>query len=226
MSIDIISIVNAIPDRQPASVNLTDPSGSNMQVTCVFKESEAPGFFLLFPPGAMPEHIEKDWRCILSSRNTAGESVTFKAKIIQVQNNRVIELVALKIIRPEDLREYFRVNLKTKVSVFYDPENEDSKEQGFELDGETVDISQTGVLTILPNECRIKKPVMIELNLPNPVEVIICSGYVIRSKRITKSRWLTAFHFDNISSNSREIIAKNCFAEQRRQLRENIQTAG
>ena len=168
MSTDIISIVNTIPDRQSASVTLTDPAGSNMQVSCVFKESEAPGFFLLFSPGAMPEGIEKDWRCIFSSHSASGEAVTFKAKIIQVQNNRVIELEAQKALRPEDLREYFRINLKTKVSVFYDPANDNSEEQPFELDGETVDISQTGVLTILPNECRIKKSVMIELNLPNP----------------------------------------------------------
>ncbi len=226
MSTDIISIVSTIPDRQPVSVTLTDPDGRNRKVRCVFKESEAPGFFLLFSPGAMPEDIEEDWRCIVSSRTSSGEAVTFKAKIIQVQNTRVIELEGQKTLRPEDLREYFRVNLKSKVSVFYDPANGDPKEEPFELDGETVDISESGVLTILSNECRIKKSIMIELNLPNPNQVVICSGSVIRSKRITKSRWLTAFHFENISTHSREIIAKNCFSEQRRQLRENIRTAG
>ena len=93
--------------------------------------------------------------------------------------------------------------------------------------GETVDISQTGILTILTDECRAKKPVLIiELNLPNPAKIIICSGRVVRSKRLRHNRWLTSFHFDNISANAQDIIAKNCFAEQRRQLRENIQTAG
>lgn len=226
MSNDIKSIVNAIPDRQPASVTLTDSSGRSMQLTCVFKESEAPSFFLLFPPGAIPEDIDKNWSCMFTSRNASDESVTFHAEIVQFPNNRVIELLAQKAIRPEDLREYFRVNIKAKISVFYDPEKDEVDEQPLELDGETVDISQTGVLTILTDECRIRKPVMIEIDLPNPSDTIICSGCVIRSKRIRKNRWLTAFHFDNISSRSREIIAKNCFAEQRRQLRENIQTAG
>jgi hypothetical protein len=226
MSTDIISIVNAIPDRQPASVTLTDPSGSSVQLACVFKDAEAPSFFLLFPPGTIPEDIDKNWLCMFTSRDASDESVMFAAKIVQLPNSRVIELLAQKVMRPEDLREYFRVDIRTKVSVFYDPEKEEEDEQPFELDGQTVDISQTGVLAILPDECRIKKPVMIEIDLPNPSDTIICSGYVIRAKRIRKNRWLTAFHFDNISSRSRESIAKNCFAEQRRQLRENIRTAG
>ena len=162
---------------------------------------------------------------MLASHDAYGESVTFAAKIIQILNNRVVQLVAQKAIRPEDLREYFRVNIKVQIAVFYDPGKSDGDEHPLKLDGETVDISQTGVLTILSDECNIKKPVMIEIDLPNPAETIICSGSVIRSKRIRKNRWLTAFHFDNISARSREIIAKNCFAEQRRQLRENIQTA-
>jgi len=67
---------------------------------------------------------------------------------------------------------------------------------------------------------------MMEINLPNPAETIICSASMVRIKRIRKNRWLTAFHFENLSARSRDIIAKNCFAEQRRQLRENIRTAG
>ncbi|MGB3210533.1 MAG: PilZ domain-containing protein [Desulforhopalus sp.] len=226
MSNDIISIVNAIPDRQPSTVTLTDSAGKRIQLSCVFKEAQSPTFFLLFPAGSIPENIEKDWRCIFFSRDTNDESVTFAAQITDLPNNRVIELMAKNTIRPEDLREYFRVNLKTQMAVFYDPEETDAEAQPLELEGMTVDISQTGVLTILSDECKITEPVMLELNLPNPAETVICSGSVVRSKRIRKDRWLTAFHFDNISSKSREIIAKNCFAEQRRQLRENIQTAG
>jgi hypothetical protein len=226
MSTDILPIVTSIPDSQPAAITLTDSTGRSVHLSCVFKESESPFFFLLFPPGTIPENIEKKKSCMLASHDEYGESVTFAAKIIQVLNNRVVELEAQKAIRPEDLREYFRVNIKVQITVFYDPGKSEVDEQPLELDGESVDISQTGVLTILSDECSIKKPVMIEINLPNPSETIICSGCVIRSKRIQKNRWLTAFHFDDISSRSREIIAKNCFAEQRRQLRENIQTAG
>lgn len=226
MSSDITTLVNSIPDRQPATVILADTGGSRIQVSCTFKESTAPSFFLLFPAGTLPDKIDSDRPCAMVSRNGQGKSVTFAAKIVDIPNSRVIELIANKSIRPEDLREYFRVNIKAPVEVFYDPQNDDGDEEPMELGGETVDISQTGVLTILTDECRIKKPVTIELSLPNPAELVICSGRVVRSKRLRHNRWLTSFHFDNISSSARDIIAKNCFAEQRRQLRENIQTAG
>lgn len=224
MSSDIISIVNAIPDRQQASITLTDPTGKRIQISCVFKESDSPGFFLLFSPGAIPEDISKDWRCIFISKDEHGDPVSFSAKIVELTNNRVLELVANQSIRPEDLREYFRVTIKAPITVFFDPAGSDPKEQPFEIDGETVDISQTGVLTILSDECKIANPVMLELNLPNPADTVICTGKVIRSKRIRKNRWLTSFHFDNISTKGKDSIAKNCFAEQRRQLRENVQT--
>ncbi len=224
MSTDIIAIVASIPDRQPASLTVIDPAGKAIQLSCNFKESEAPGFFLLFSPGTIPENIGKDWRCVLISKDTHGETVTFSAKIVELLNSRVIELMAKKSIRPEDLREYFRVNLKAPVEISYDPGQIDKDEQPLDLGGETVDISQTGMLTILTDECRTTLPVIIELKLPNPAETVICTGCVVRSKRIRKGRWLTSFHFDKISDKARDIIAKNCFAEQRRQLRENIHT--
>lgn len=224
MSIDIKDLVNAIPDRQPATVTLTDTDGKRIQVSGVFKESTAPSFFLLFPAGTLPEKIDTDRPSALVSRDADGKSVTFAAKIVDIPNSRVIEMTANKSIRPEDLREYFRVNIKAPVEVFYDPPHNDN-EQAMEVGGETVDISQTGILTILTDECKMNKPVTIELSLPNPAELVICSGRVVRSKRLRHNRWLTSFHFDNISSGAQDIIAKNCFAEQRRQLRENIQTA-
>ena len=223
MSTDIISLVNSIPDRQPASLTLTDPNGTRMQIPCIYKESAAPSFFLQFTPGALPENFSKDWRCALACQDTSDESITFSAKIVEHPNNLVIEMVAKKSIRPEDLREYFRVNLRMPVAIFYSPDP-DLDEAPLELRGETVDISQTGVLTILEDECTHTKPLGIEVDLPNPAETVICTAWVVRSKRIRQNRWLTSFHFDDISAKSRDIIAKNCFAEQRRQLRENIQT--
>ena len=224
MSTDIIAIINSIPDRQPASLTVTDSNGTRKQIPCIFKEAEAPTFFLLFAPGSIPENLGKDWRYALVSKDADGEPAMFSAKIVANPNNRVIEMVGKKSIRPEDLREYFRVNLKAPAAVFYEPGKDDLDEQPLELEGETVDISQTGVLTVLSDECKLTRPVMIEINLPNPAETIICTGCLVRSKRILKNRWLTSFHFNHISEKSRDIIAKNCFAEQRRQLRENIQT--
>jgi hypothetical protein len=222
---DLITLIDSIPDRQPAQVVLTNTGGKRIQAPGVFKVSTAPSFFLLFPVGTLPEKIDADRPCAMVSRDRRGKTVTFAAKIVDIPSTRVIELIADKSLRPEDLREYFRVNIKAPVEVFYDSQNDDEDEEAAELGGETVDISQTGVLAILTDECRSNKPVIIELKLPNPAELVTCSGRVVRSKRLRHNRWLTSFHFDNISSSAQDIIAKNCFAEQRRQLRENVQTA-
>lgn len=226
MAIDISSRVDSIPDRQPASVTLIDQNGGRIHLDCIFNQSTSPSFILLFPSGALPPAIENTWRCILVSKDITGAPVTFAAKIKGLPNGRVIEAIAQDSIRPEDLRDYFRVNLKAPIDIFYDPIESDRAVQPFEISGETVDISQSGVLSILEAECKISQIVSIELDLPNPAETIICSGKMVRCKRIRKNRWLTAFHFESISPKAREIVAKNCFSEQRRQLRENIQTAG
>ncbi len=225
MTTDIIAIVNSVPDRQPASVTVTDTNGQRLTLDCVFKESQPPSFFLVFPSGTLPEDIDTTRLCPFVSQSGKGETVTFAASIVELQNNRVIEFIAKKAIRPEDLREYFRINLKAKIEIFYVPEPSEEDFEPLELAGETVDLSQTGVLTILSDECTITKSLTLEIDLPNPAETVICSGHMIRSKRIRKDRWLTSFQFDNISPNAKEVITKNCFAEQRRQLRENITTA-
>lgn len=224
MSTDITSLVNNIPERQPATITLTDPSGKRVQVPCTFTSGQAPSFVLLFSPGSIPADIETDWRCILFSKDKEGIAITFAATIIDLSDHRAIKMTANKSIRPEDLREYFRVNLKATIEVFYHPTHIERDEQALEVKGETVDLSQSGVLTILSDECTIKKPVMITMDLPNPAKTIICSASLIRSKQLRKNRWLTAFHFVDIPPKTRDIIAKNCFAEQRRQLRNNIET--
>lgn len=222
---EILSLVKSIPDGQAATVTLTDSTGKRQLYECVFKESIAPAFFLVFSLDDIPQVIDLTKQCPLVSRDRDGNTVSFLAEIEARNRNHVFELVAKKPVRPEDLREYFRVDLRTHIAVrFYSQQNGEEGLQ-WELAGETVDLSQSGVLAFLPDECQDKHPVEIELKLINPAETIHCIGHIVRAKRIRKNRWLTSFHFDEISSRSRDVIAMNCFSEQRRQLREKVQTA-
>ena len=222
---ELLSLVKSIPDGQAATVTLTDTTGKRQLFECVFKESIAPAFFLVFPLDDIPKDIDQTKQCPLVSRDRGNNTVSFLAEIEAKNKNHVFELVAKKSIRPEDLREYFRVDLRTHIAVrFYSQQNgEESLE--WELAGETVDISQSGVLAFFPDECQDKHPIEIELSLVNPAETIFCTGHIVRTKRVRKDRWLTSFHFDEISSRSRDAIAMNCFSEQRRQIREKVQTA-
>lgn len=226
MLIDINAIIKTIPDRQKATAIFTDFHGSRRHLDCLFNESVPPGCFLLFPPDSLPEEIDMDRLCTVFSQDNQGNQVGFSAEIAGIRNNHIMELKARKSIQVDDLRDYFRVNLRVPVAVFHDLDKDASNQSSFELEGRTVDISQSGVLTLLPKECRIRQSLTLEINLPNPAETIICSARVVRSRRTQKNRWLTAFHFENLSARSRDIIAKNCFTEQRRRLRENVRTAG
>lgn len=223
---EILSLVKSIPDGQAATVTLTDLSGQRRLYECVFKESIAPAFFLVFPPEALPKEIDSSRQCPLVSRDRNDNTVSFLAEVETRIKNHVIEFAAKKSVRPEDLREYFRVNFRTHASVRFYSEQNGAKQLEWEMDGETVDISQSGVLAFFPEECGNTHPIEIEILLLNPARTIYCSGHIVRSKRVRKDRWLTSFHFDVISPDTRDAIAMNCLAEQRRQLRDKVQTAG
>lgn len=223
---EILSLVKSIPDGQAATITLTDNSGQRRLYECVFKESIAPSFFLVFPLDALPQEIDQTKQCPLVSRDRSDRSVSFLAEIEARNKPHILELIARKSVRPEDLREYFRIDIRTFIAVRYYSGESDEKQLEWELDGETVDLSQSGVLAIFPEECRNDHSIEIELMLLSPAQTVLCSGHVVRSKRIRKDRWLTSFHFDVISPNVRDAIAMNCFSEQRRQLRDKVQTAG
>jgi len=221
---ELLQLVKSIPDGQSATITLTDLAGSRKYLQGVFKESNPPAFLFLCRPGEIPDALDTSRQCPFSSQDRSAVDVALIADIVEKTSNRALELVAIKTVKAEDLRQFFRVTLRAKISIRFYPDNPEDKRQPWEMTGETMDISQSGVLAILPEECRNQSDLDIEITLLNPSKSIFCTGHLIRSKRLKKDRWLTSFHFDEISSGDRDAIAKNCFAEQRRQLREKGQT--
>jgi hypothetical protein len=221
---DLHLLVNSIPDGQPATITLTDLSGEKRHLQGVYKESQAPSFFFLAPPEQLPATLDISKQCSFSSRDRSDADISFLADILEKINNRTLELVARKPVRVEDLRQFFRVSLRTRIIIRYYPENPDNNQQEWQMQGETIDISQSGVLAVFPAECANSKGLDFEIALVNPGKKVFCTGHVVRSKRLKKDRWLVSFHFDEISASDRDAIAKNCFAEQRRQLREKGET--
>ena len=220
---NIISRVKSIQDGKDATITLTDTNGERKTFDCIFKESIAPSFFLLFSADNLPQNIASDTQCPFTSIDNEGHIVSFSAKFSSTQNNRILEFTAKKAVNLEDFRDFFRVNITVPINVSHTPAESSSQSSSWSLDGKTVDISQSGVLAFLPEECQDTSSLEIEISLPSPQRNIFCVGHTIRIKRVRKHKWLTALHFDQLSSEDRDIIAMNCLAEQRRQLRENIQ---
>lgn len=221
---ELVKLVKSIGDGESATLTLTDGNNNHHVIHGVYKESEAPCFFFLGPAGSLPENLDSSWRGFFISNDPEGREVSFLADVVQQKSSRIVELIARQTVRFEDMRRFFRVTLRTPVTVRYLADDPDKDSNDWHLDGETVDISQSGILAILPDECRNDSGLYIELTLDQPSKTIFCSGHLVRAKKLKRDRWMTSFHFDEISSTDRDTLAKRCFAEQRRQLREKGQT--
>jgi len=46
----LVDLIKNIRDSLPAEINLQLSQGGSVQLKCVYKESIAPNFFLVFPP--------------------------------------------------------------------------------------------------------------------------------------------------------------------------------
>jgi len=222
---DVTGLIESIADGQQASVVVYDQTGVEKKLECTYKESEAPFFFLLFQTGVLPANLDLSRKCIFTSLNSAGSLITIGASIIEFSNNRILELEASNTFRPEDLRDFFRVDLRVPAKISYEIQAHNQDTVVRQCAGETIDISQSGVLVMLPEECPKKKTFEIQLHLPNPNKTVTITGRMVRKHRVKNNRWLTSFQFENVGQIERDAIAMNCFAVQRRQLRENVKTA-
>lgn len=222
---NLTNLIKALKDSQSAKIKLQLLSGQVVHLDCIYKESVAPNFFVVFPPGVIPKSLDTKKVCSVSVNDHAGVPVALTAKIVEVTSDRSIELTAATTIDPTSLREYFRVDLRTAITISY--QAPDGKEaRNWSISGQTIDISACGVLGLFPDEARNKHNIFIEISLTYPEKTIFCIGHVVRTNRLRGGRWQIALHYDNITTKNRDAITTNCLWEQRRQLRENIQTAG
>ncbi len=218
----VIELIKKIQDSQIAEINLQLLEGGSVQLKCVYKESEAPHFFLVFPPKQLPANIDTSKGCLVAIKNSE-KAITFKAGIEEIKSDRILELFAQKTIDPVSLRTYYRADLRTPISATYEPGPEE-RAKPWSFSGETLDLSGGGVLAIFPNEFPNKQRILVHIPLPNTDnKEIRCLAHVVLTQRLRKERWKIALQFDNLSQKEKDFIVSCCLSEQRRQLRENIQ---
>ncbi len=219
MSSSLVDIIKKIQDSQLAEVNLPLSNGDFVQLKCIYKESLAPHFFLVFPPKQIPVNIDTSKSCLVVVKGEE-KSVTFKAGVETIKGDRILELFAQKTIDPIELRTYYRADLRTTITASYEPGPEE-KAKAWSLSGETLDLSGGGTLTIFPAEFKNRQRVLLHIHLPHTDTEIHCASHVIRATKLRKERWKIALQFDNISQKECDIIVSCCLKEQRRHLREN-----
>lgn len=223
MSNPIIPIIKKIKDSQLAKLRFIAQNGELVDLDCIYKEAESPNFFLVFPPETIPENLalEQDGTVSIHSED---DSIVINAVIESQQGDRTLGLLAKDIVDPVTLREYFRVFFKTTIFASHEPTSVDSKARPWKATGNSVDLSGTGILAIFPHKLANKHNIFLDFNLPDLDKSIQCVAHVVRTRRIRKSRFQIALHFDHINRKNRDAIITACLQEQRRQLRERMES--
>ncbi len=223
MPSSLVDIIKKIQDSQAAEIKMQLSDGNSVQLKCIYKESISPHFFLVFPPKQLPTNINTDLSCLVVVKNEE-KSVTFQAGIEAIKGDRILELLAQKPIDPTTMRTFYRADLRTTITASYEPGPEE-RAHAWTFDGETLDLSGGGALAIFPVEFPNKQRILLHINFPDTNENIHCTAHVIHMTRLRKERWKIALQFDNLSQKEKDFIVSCCLSEQRRQLRERIQTA-
>lgn len=216
-------IIKRLQDSQPAEINLPLLDGGSTQIKCIYKESIAPNFFLVFPPKQLPSNLDTSKSCLVAIKGEE-KSVTFKAGIEEIKGDRILELFAQKVIDPLTLRTFYRADLRTAITACYEPGLEE-RAQPWCISGETLDLSAGGTLAVFPAEFPNKHRILVTIQLPQTDKEIRCLSHVIRMRKLRKDHWQIALQFDSITQKERDHIVACCLREQRKQLREKVRTA-
>jgi len=223
VSVSISKTIQQLPDSETAQIDLTNTTGQIIRLNCIYKVSESPSFFLIFPPKTLPEDIDIEVHCPISIK-TDKSSLTLIAKITDIKGDRTLELIAKNNVKPESLREYFRVDAKVNIEASFKALTPDAQIPSWSLKGRTLDLSGSGLLAILPEEPQTKNKITLLINLSDKHDSIECKAHIIRTKRLRRGKYQVSFHFDSISPKNKDSIISFCLKEQRNRLRDKIQT--
>jgi len=221
---NIAKTISRISDSESAEIDISTSSGQTFRLKCIYKESDSPEFFLVFPPKKLPKEINTDKLCPVSIKNEK-KAITLTAKITAINGDRTLELTAKDTVNPESLREYFRVDTKVTIVANYNPESIEGDCHSWTLEGQTLDMSGCGALTIFPEEPQNMNKIELQLSINNGKDVVCCTGHIVRTKRLRKGKYQIAFRFDTMKPKERDSIISFCLQEQRNRLRDKVHTA-
>lgn len=218
MSQPLITFIESINDDQPARLKVTLNNGEPAQLDCTFKITEPPDFALLFPPKSLVEEIEVNQIYTVELVSVSAPAL-FKAAIKSFQDNNIVIFRATELTGPDSLRELPRVTLSTTILATPRPTVLPGY-SSWEITGSTIDLSETGVLCIFPEELETNSTIQVKIELPSIDKHVQCAAHVVRTRKLRKERYQTALQFDNMSKENSEFLMAACIQEQRNLLRQ------
>ena len=219
----IKEILEKLNDNAPTIVDLPSNSEENFRCKALLIKKEAPNLELVFLPHSwVADDLAFGADCNLAIEHN-GMTINLIARLDGVVRERRLRFTAREPIAPEVLREYFRVAINLPIEVSYIAGPKEMNTQTWKMIGTTLDLSGSGVLALFAEKPPSNHRIQMIISIPNEETPVVCLAYVVRSYRIRKNRFQVAFHFENISTKTRDVIISCCLQEQRRQLRENVQ---
>ncbi len=219
-------ILKNIPKGKPVRIFLPLLNRQDrVRTHCLYQQTEPPRFSLIFKPGTLPvDDIDATQPCIISI-DMGGPTISLEAMIQKVANRQTLEMIVLKGISHEQMREFFRVDSVTCViSKSFHTELVSDTNPPWSTEGQTVDISGSGILAIFSEKPQADHPVRLEITIPTVTpETIKVLAHQVRLQQLHDGRYEVAYHFDDITPEDRDKIIGCCLVIQRKTLRLKVQ---
>lgn len=220
----IIDILSKLNDQTNTTVDLPGRNGEHYRCKALLLKKELPTVELVFPPNSWEEeNLLFDEDCHLAIE-LDGHPLNLIAKLHHAVGDRRLHCTVREPVAPESLREYFRVAVHLSIEASYIAGPKEVKNKTWKMIGTTIDLSGCGTLAVFAEKPPSTHNIQLVMTLPEEETTLVCLADVVRTYRIRKNRYQVAFHFNVISAKTRDHIISLCLREQRRQLRENVET--
>ncbi|WP_161630011.1 PilZ domain-containing protein [Desulfogranum mediterraneum] len=220
----IEDIIHKLQDGAESVIDLPDKHNEEHRYNAAFVGLEPPHFQLVFPPKSWEsDSLLMGVNCQLTVKHKHN-TVNLIAELDSVASDRRLNFIGREPIKPEELREYFRVAINTSIEIGYTAGASEVKLRSWKMIGTTVDLSGSGVLGLFAEKPASNSRLYIQIGIPQSEDMLSWIGHVVRTYRMRRNRYQVALHFDDITPKKRDQIIACCLQEQRRQLRERVQT--
>jgi hypothetical protein len=219
-------ILKNIPKGKPVRIFLPLLNRpDSVRAQGLYQESAPPKFSLIFQPGMLPvEEIDMQRPCIISI-DMGGPTISLEAMIEQVVDRQTLQMVVRKGISHDQMREFFRVDAVTRViSKSFHTELFSDTNAPWSSEGQTIDISGSGILAIFDEKPQADHQVKLEIIIPTvEPDTIKVLAHQVRVQQLHDGRYEVAYHFDDITTEDRDKIIGCCLVIQRKMLRLKVQ---
>lgn len=218
----IDEILEKLKDNAHAVVDIPGVNDESYRFNALLIKRTSPELELLFPPESWKiSDLKIGASCNLAiEQNDA--TVNLIARLDFPVDARRLHFTAREPVSPESLRDYFRVLTNVPIEASYVAGPKEINTQSWKMLGTTIDLSGSGVLAMFAEKPASNHRIQLVISPPEERNPIICLGNVVKAYRIRKNRYQVAFHFEHISTKTRDQVISYCLQEQRRQLRENL----